>query len=39
MLKNSIVYFLATCVNLLCKIVKFELEVLGLGILGRGICN
>ena len=34
MLKNNSVYFLAICVNFPCKIEKFELEVLSMGILG-----
>ena len=38
MLKNNNVYFLAICVNFPCKIEKFELEVVGVGILGTGFC-
>ena len=38
MLKNNIVYFLAIFVNLVCKIEKFELKVVGVVILGRKIC-
>ena len=38
MLKNNRVYFLAICVNFPCKIVKFELEVVGVGIFGTGFC-
>ena len=30
------VYFLAMCANLPCKIEKFGLEALGVGILGTG---
>ena len=37
MLKIS-VYVLAICVNFPCKIVKFELEVVGMGSLGTGFC-
>ena len=29
-------YFLAMCANLPCKIEKFELEAVGVGILGTG---
>ena len=35
MLKNNSVYFLAICANFPCKIEKFELEVVGVGILFR----
>ena len=38
MLKNNRVYFLAICVNFPCKIVKFELEVVGVGIFATGFC-
>ena len=38
MLKNNRVYFLAICANFPCKIEKFELEVVGVGILGTGFC-
>ena len=34
--KNNRVYFLAVCANFSCKIEKFELEVLGVGILRTG---
>ena len=36
-IKKSSVYFLAICANFLCKVEKFELEVVGVGILGTGI--
>ena len=36
--KNISVYFLAICANFPCKIEKFELEVVGVGILGTGLC-
>ena len=36
--KSNTVYLLAICVNFPCKIEKFELEVLGIGILGTGFC-
>ena len=36
--KKITVYFLAVCANFSCKIKKFELEVVGLGILGIGFC-
>ena len=32
------VYFLAICANFPCKFEKFELEVVGVGILGTGFC-
>ena len=38
MLKNNSVYSLALCANLPCKIEKFEWKVVGVGILGIGIC-
>ena len=36
--KKNRVYFLALCANLTCKIEDFELEVVGVGILGIGFC-
>ena len=36
MFKNISIYFLAICVNFPCKIEKFELEVVGIGILATG---
>ena len=36
--KNNSVYFSAICVNFPCKIKKFELEVVDVGILGTGFC-
>ena len=36
--KNNSVYFLAICANFPCKIEKFEVEVVGVGILGTGFC-
>ena len=36
--KNSSVYFLAIWVNFPSKIEKFELEVVGMGILGIRFC-
>ena len=36
--KNNSVYFLAMCANLPCKIEQFELEAVGVGILGTGFC-
>ena len=36
--KKISVYFLAICVNFSSKIEKFELEVIGMGILGTGLC-
>ena len=35
---NNSVHFLAICVNFPCKIEKFELEVVGVGILRVGYC-
>ena len=32
--KNNSVWFLAICVNYSCKIEKFEVEVVGIGVLG-----
>ena len=37
MLKNNSVYFLAICGNFPCKIQKFELEVVGICMLGTGL--
>ena len=36
--KNNNVYFLAICLNFPCKVNKFELEVVNIGILGTGFC-
>ena len=36
--KNKSVYFSAICANLPCKIDNFELEVVGVDILGSGYC-
>ena len=38
MLKNNSVYFLAICGNFSSKIQKFELEVVGICMLGTGFC-
>ena len=36
--KNNSVCFLPICAKFPCKTEKFELEVVGLGILGTGFC-
>ena len=36
--KKMSVYFLGICTNFPCKIEKFELEVVGVCILGTGFC-
>ena len=38
MLKNNMAYFVTICANFPCKIEKFELEVVGVGILGTRSC-
>ena len=39
MLKKITAYFLAICANFLWKIEKFNLEGVGVGILGTGFCS